>query len=110
MSRQVGSLHRYIFHPVNLQNPLPIVPFFAFPPPESPHVNTSSCMESDTNSDITIFITNFHFKKSDIETPDELANSEPSPPFELFTPRPQMIPPHQFLIFPKLFRHTPFYQ
>ena len=113
MSRQVGSLHRSISHPVNLQNPLPMIPLFAFPPPESPHVNTSSGMDSDTNSDITVFITTSQFNNSDIETPGEFANSEPSPsvfsqpPFNLLTPSPQMIPPHPFLTFPKQPRHTP---
>ena len=79
MSRQVVSLHRSISHPANLQNPIPIIPLFAFPPPESPHVNTSSVMDSDTNSDITVFNPISQFNNSDIETPDELANSEPSP-------------------------------
>ena len=80
MSRQVGSLHRSISHPANHQNPVPIIPFFPFPPPESPHVNTSSGMDSDTNSDITSIKTIYQFNNSDIETPDEFANSEPSPP------------------------------
>ena len=80
MSRQVGSLQRSIPHPANLRNPIPIIPLFAFPPPESPHVNTSSGMDSDTNSDVTIFNTISHFNNSDIETPDEFANSEPNPP------------------------------
>ena len=79
MSRQIGSLHRSNSHPANLQNPLPIIPLFAFPPPESLHINTSSGMDSDANSDITVFHTISQFKNSDIETPDELANSEPSP-------------------------------
>ena len=80
MSRQVGSLYRSISHPANLQNPLPITILFDFPPPESPHVNTSSGMDSDTNSEITVFNTISQFKNSDIETPDKFANSEPSPP------------------------------
>ena len=79
MSRQFGSLHRSISHPANLQNPIPIIPLFAFPPPESPHVNTSSGMDSNTNSDITVFNTIFQFNNSDIETPDEFSNFEPSP-------------------------------
>ena len=79
MSRQVGSLHRSISHPVNLQNPIPIITLFAFPPPESPHINTSSGMDSDANSYITIFNTISQFKNSEIETPAEFANSEPSP-------------------------------
>ena len=105
MSRQVGSLHRSISHLANLQNPIPVIPFFAFPQLESSHVNTSSGMDSDINSDITDFNTISQLKNS--ETPDEFANSEPSPPvfsqppFDLFTPSPQMIPPRPFLIFPK---------
>ena len=79
MSRQIGSLHLSISHPANLQNPIPIIPLFAFPPPESPHINTSSGMDSDANSDITVFHTISQLKNSVIETPDEFANSEPSP-------------------------------
>ena len=36
-------------------------------------------MNSDTNSDITVFQTVLQFNNSDIETPDEFADSEPSP-------------------------------
>ena len=36
-------------------------------------------MNSDTNSDISVFHTISQFNNSDVETPDELANSEPSP-------------------------------
>ena len=79
MSRQVGSLHRSNSHPANLQNPLPIIPLFAFPLPDSPQTNTSSGINSDTNSDITIYTTISQFNSSDIETPDEFADSEPSP-------------------------------
>ena len=79
MSRQFGSLHRSNSHPANLQNPLPIIPLFAFPPPDSPQANTSSGMISDTNSDITIYTTFSQFNNSDIETPAEFADSEPSP-------------------------------
>ena len=79
MSRQVGSLYRSNSHTANLQNPLPIIPLFAFPPPDSPQANTSSSMNSDTNSDITIYTTISQFNSSDIETPDEFADSEPSP-------------------------------
>ena len=35
MSRQVGSLHRYISHSANLQNPIPIIP-----KPDSHHPNS----------------------------------------------------------------------
>ena len=79
MSRQIGSLHRSNSHPANLQNILPIIPLFAFPPADSPQANTSSGMNSDTNSDITIYTTISQFTNSDIETPDEFAGSEPSP-------------------------------
>ena len=113
MSRQVGYLYRSISHPANLQNPIHIIPLFAFPPTESPHINKSSCMDSDTYSDIPVFNTISQFNKSDIETPDEFANYEPSPPafsqppFDLFTPSTKMVPPRPFLIFPKQLRHTP---
>ena len=79
MSRQVGSLHGSISYPANLQNPILIIPLFLFPPPESPHVNTSSGMDSDTNSKIKVFHTIPQLKNSDLETPDEFDNSEPSP-------------------------------
>ena len=79
MSRQIGSLHRSISHPANLQNNLPIIPLFAFPPPQSPHPNFSPSMEADTNSNTTVCNTISQFNNSDIETPDKFANSEPSP-------------------------------
>ena len=79
MSRQNGSFHHSFSHQANLQNPTPIIPLFALPPPESPHINTSSGTVSDANSDITVFHTISQFNNSDIETPDEFANSEPSP-------------------------------
>ena len=87
MSRQIVSLHRSISHSANLQNPIPIIPLFAFPPPESPQINKSSGMESDVNLEITVYNTIYQFNNSDIENPDEFANSEPSsstfsqPPF-----------------------------
>ena len=73
MSRQIGSLHRSNFHPANLQNSIQNIPLFAFPPPDSPGMN------SDANSDITVFQTISQFNNSDVETPDEFADSEPSP-------------------------------
>ena len=79
MSRQIGSRHRSNSHPANLQNPIPIMPIFAFPPPDSPLINTSSSMDSDANSDVTFFHTISQFENSDLETPDEFAYSEPSP-------------------------------
>ena len=79
MSRQVGSLHRSNSHPANLQNPIPIIPIIATPPLDSPQIIRSSGMNSDTNSDITVFQTISQFNNSVIETPDELADSEPFP-------------------------------
>ena len=87
MSRKVGSPHRSNSHPANLRNPIPIIPLFAFPPPKLPHINTSSGMDFDANSDITVFRTISQFNNSDLETPDEFANSKTSlstfsqPPF-----------------------------
>ena len=115
MSRQIGSFHRSNSHPANLQNPIPIIPLFAFPPPDSPQTNTSSCMNSDTNSDITTFLTISQLNNSDIETPDEFADSEPSPstytqtnsstfskpPFDLFNLKTTVHLPPLLLMFPK---------
>ena len=78
MSRQIGSLHRSNSHPANIQTQIPIIPLFAFPPPDSPVINIPSSMNSDTNSDILVFHTISQFN-SDVETPDEFADSEPSP-------------------------------
>ena len=69
MSRQIGSLHRSNCNPANLQNPIHIIPLFGFPPPDSPQTNTSSGMNSDTNSNITVFQTITQFNNSDVETP-----------------------------------------
>ena len=114
MSRHVGSLHRSISHTANLQIPIPIIPLFAFPPPESSHINTSSGMDSDANSDITVFNKISQFNISDIETPDKIANSEPSlstfsqPPFRPIHSQFKMIPHLPSLIFSKQTLHTPF--
>ena len=56
-------------------------------------------MESDTNSNTTKFNTISQFNKSDIETPDECANSERSPstfsqpPFQPFHSQVKIEPP-----------------
>ena len=78
MSRQVGSLHRSISYPANFQSNLPIIPLFAFPSPQSPHDNTLSSMDSDTNSNTTVYNTISQFNNPDIETLDEFDNSKPS--------------------------------
>ena len=78
MSRQLGSLHRSNSHPANLQNPVPIIPLFAFPPLDY-IINIPSSTNSDTNSDTSVFRTISQFNNSDLETPDEFAHSEPSP-------------------------------
>ena len=79
MSRQVGALHRSNSHPANLQNPVPIIPLFAFPPPDFPVINIPSSRSSDTNSDISVFQTISQFNDPDLETPDEFADFEPYP-------------------------------
>ena len=79
MSRQLGSLHRSNSHPANLQTQIPIIPLFVFPPPDSPNINIQSSTNSDTNSDISVFHTISQFNNYSVETPDEFADSEPSP-------------------------------
>ena len=74
MSRQIGNSH-----PANLQSQFPIIPLFAFPPPDSSVINIPSSTYSDTNSDISVFHTIAQFNNSDVGTPDEFADSEPSP-------------------------------
>ena len=79
MSRQLGSLHRSNSHPANLQTQIPIIPLFAFPPPDFPIINIPSSTNSDTYSDISFFHTISQFNNSNVETPDEFTDSEPSP-------------------------------
>ena len=79
MSCQVGALHRSIDHPANLQSNLPIIPLFAFHPPQSNYDITFSSMESDTKSNTTVYYTVSQFNNSDIKTPDKITQSEPSP-------------------------------
>ena len=114
MSRQIGSLHRSFSHPANVQNPIPIIPLFAFPPSDSPHLNRSSGIYSEANSNNAVFNTISQFNNSDIETPDELANSEPSrskfsqPPLSTHSlPIQKMIPLLPFPMFPKQPHNTP---
>ena len=79
MSRQLGSLHRSNSHPANLQTQIPIIPFFAFPPPDFPIINISSSTNSDTNSDISVLYSTSQLNNPNIEAPEEFADSEPSP-------------------------------
>ena len=79
MSRQLGSLHRSNSHPANLQTPIPIFPLFAFPPTDFPIINISSSTNSDTNSDISVLYSTSQLNNPNLETPDEFADSEPSP-------------------------------
>ena len=79
MSRQLGSLHRSNSHPTNLTTPIPIIPLFAFPPPDFPSSNVTSGMNSDTNSHISVLYSISKLNNPNIETPDEFADSEPSP-------------------------------
>ena len=79
MSRQLGSLHRSNSHPTNLTSSIPIIPLFAFPPPDFPSSNVTSGMNSDTNSHISVLYSISQLNNPNIETPDEFADSEPSP-------------------------------
>ena len=80
MSRQLGSLHRSSkSHPTNLQTQIPIIPLFAFPPPDVLIINISSSTNSDTNSDISVLYSISQFNNPNVETPDKFADSEPSP-------------------------------
>ena len=79
MSRQLGSLHRSNSHSANLQTQIPIIPLFAFPPPDFPIINITSSTNSDTNSDISVLYTISQYNNPNVETPDEFADSEPSP-------------------------------
>ena len=79
MSRQLGSLHHSNSHPANLQTPIPVIPLFAFPPHDFPIINIPSSTNSDTNSDISVLGSISQFYNSNVETPDEFADSEPSP-------------------------------
>ena len=79
MSRQLGSLHRSNSHPANLQTTIPLIPLFAFPPPDFPIIHISSSTNSDSNSDISVFHTISQFNNANVETPDEFADPEPSP-------------------------------
>ena len=79
MSRQLGSLHRSNSHPANLQAQIPIIQLFAFPPLNFPIINISSSTNSDTNSVISVFYTISQYNNPNLETPDEFADSEPSP-------------------------------
>ena len=55
------------------------IPLFAFPPPNFPTSNITSSMNSDTNSDISVLYSISQLNNPNIETPDEFADSEPSP-------------------------------
>ena len=79
MSRQLGSLHRSNSHPANLQTQIPIIPLFAFPPPDFSNNNITSSTNSDTNSDISVLYSITQFNNPNVETSHEFADSEPSP-------------------------------
>ena len=95
MSRQLGSLHRSNSHPTNLTSPIPIIPLFAFPPPDFPSSNVTSGMNSDTNSHISVLYSISQLNNPNIETPDEFADSEPSPSNNFHNPSHFSQPPFQ---------------
>ena len=95
MSRQLGSLHRSNSHPTNLTSPIPIIALFAFPPPDFPSSNVTSDMNSDTNSHISVLYSISQLNNPNIETPDEFADSEPSPSNNFHNPSNFSQPPFQ---------------
>ena len=95
MSRQLGSLHRSNSHPTNLTSSIPIIPLFAFPPPDFPSSNVTSGMSSDTNSQISVLYSISQLNNPNIETPDEFADSEPSPSNNFHNPSHFSQPPFQ---------------
>ena len=95
MSRQLGSLHRSNSHPTNLTSSIPIIPLFAFPPPDFPSSNVTSGMNSDTNSQISVLYSISQLNNPNIETPDEFADSEPSPSNNFHNPSNFSQPPFQ---------------
>ena len=95
MSRQLGSLHRSNSHPTNLTSSFPIIPLFAFPPPDFPSSNVTSGMNSDTNSQISVLYSISQLNNPNIETPDEFADSEPSPSNNFHNPSHFSQPPFQ---------------
>ena len=95
MSRQLGSLHRSNSHPTNLTSSIPIIPLFAFPPPDFPPSNVTSGMISDTNSQISVLYSISQLNNPNIETPDEFADSEPSPSNNFHNPSHFSQPPFQ---------------
>ena len=95
MSRQLGSLHRSNSHPTNLTSTIPIIPLFAFPPPDFPSSNVTSGMNSDTNSHISVLYSISQLNNPNIETPDEFADSEPSPSNNFHNPSNFSQPPFQ---------------
>ena len=95
MSRQLGSLHRSNSHPTNLTSSIPIIPLFAFPPPDFPSSNVTSGMNSDTNSQISVLYSISQLNNPNIETPDEFADSEPSPSNNFHNPSQFSQPPFQ---------------
>ena len=95
MSRKLGSLHRSNSHPTNLTSPIPIIPLFAFPPPDFPSSNVTSGMNSDTNSHISVLYSISQLNNPNIETPDEFADSEPSPSNNFHNPSNFSQPPFQ---------------
>ena len=85
MSRQFGALQRSKSHPANLQTQVPIIPLFAFPPPDFPIINISLSTNSDTNSDISVLYSTSQLNNHNIESLDEFADSELAPPKNIQT-------------------------
>ena len=79
MSRQLGSLHRSNSHPNQSYLSNPNNTTFCFSATDFPSSNVTSGMNSDTNSHISVLYSISQLNNPNIETPDEFADSEPSP-------------------------------
>ena len=80
MSRHLGSFNRSLSYPSNLHCHSPNISNTDLTSSPLPSfTNNSPRSDSDDDSTNTIFHTISKFKISDVESPDEFQNSEPSP-------------------------------
>ena len=81
MSRQIGSLNRSLSYPASLQRHSSLISLSELTSYPLPTFTTNSPrMESDDSTQ-TNFHAIFQFTNSDLDTPDEFQDSEPSPSF-----------------------------
>ena len=81
MSGQIGSLNRSLSYPASLQRHSPLISLSDLTSYPLPTFNTNSPHMDSDDSTQTKFHAFFQFINSDIETPDELQDSEVHPLF-----------------------------